>query len=796
MNETSIFNKAPRTEDSQPFPVVISVRRCQRRFPVDALHACAILMVGMIAMLLAQPTYGQSKPNIILINLDDADSEMFELSFADQLYPNIMAVANSGISFTNLHVTTPFCGPSRACLYRGQYAHNTGICVNEPGVKDSHNFNGGFKYYREQGYFDDDLSIWMKNAGYRTMLVGKFLHHDFEPFVPPGWDDFHSYLGARYYGTWRFSNEHSAAGAGDHLAEGIYRTTAEADDAVKLLQAHAARDNQQPFFLNINPIGPHHADPNFPEMVEVHKRSWWTEMIQPYSPAFDEFDMTDKRGHFRGLPPISNVWRLFTHLHYRDRALATRSCDDMVGKIRETLANLGLDENTFIFITSDNGFSNGHHRTFGKGTPIDRCTRVPCFVMGPGVPAGRTADQLIAHIDLAPTFVALAKGTTPDFVDGRSFVHLLSPNGIDNFPAFKQALLVENWSTLTEFDTRSFGASTTLRMADSVYTEWANGDKDFFDLKSDPQQINNTFDELAPWHQDFFAWWLRLLKNPNQQSKARFSNPYLRDQTIAKGTSLRGLAEDSLGIKRVFLAISDVSTNRYWNGTAWQDSFTQVNTELENPNGQITFWNYSAMPSGADAVSGQVAAWAWAFDEDFHLTPPTLALFKFDESPPELHLNSPTSGQRFSGPAFFQGTATDNLEVKEIRITIRDQNTNYYWNNGEFQIAEAHLVTQPDKYHDWGLMLSLPTGAYNLTVDAVDESGNASPAEPDRSFFVELTQFKLPQNVLNCGNWIRQAEFGLGFSDTIRKDSSELLADNRYTFLSSTLQLFNRLQYQ
>jgi arylsulfatase A-like enzyme len=475
----------------------------------------------------------------------------------------------------------------------------------------------------------------MKDAGYRTMMVGKFLHNDQEEFVPPGWDDFHSYLGGRYYGTFRFTNDRVVGGAFDQIPAGVYRTVAETEDAVRLLQEHAARNNQQPFFLNLNPYGPHMGTANFPEMVEKRKQGWWTRMLQPYSPAYDEPDFDDKRGHFRNLPRIPAWGHDLLHTHYRERALATSSCDDMVGKIRETLASLGMDQNTYIFITSDNGFSLGHHRTFGKGIPTDRCTRVPCFVTGPGIPAGRSANQLMAHIDLAPTLVALAKGRTPGFVDGRSFTHLLTPTGIDTFPAFKQALLVENWATIGEFRTGSFGASTTLRMVDSVYTEWANGDKDFFDLKTDPQQLNNTYDQLIPVRKDFFAFWLRTLKNPSHQSIARFSAPYFRGQTIAPGSHLRGLAEDAFGVKSVRLAICDVSNNRYWNGTIWKDSFCQVEAELENPNGQITFWNYSAMPTGDDAVSGQVATWAWAFDENFRQAPPTLALFKFDQTAPD-----------------------------------------------------------------------------------------------------------------------------------------------------------------
>ena len=79
------------------------------------LYFAVLLLGSSVANCSAQ------SPNIILINFDDADSEMFEQPDSGQRFPNIMDVANSGISFSNLHVTTPICGPSRASLYRGQY---------------------------------------------------------------------------------------------------------------------------------------------------------------------------------------------------------------------------------------------------------------------------------------------------------------------------------------------------------------------------------------------------------------------------------------------------------------------------------------------------------------------------------------------------------------------------------------------------------------------------------------------------------------------------------------------------
>ena len=589
-----------------------------------------LLLISLAAILLTTfaGICSAQSPNIILINFDDADSELFELSYSDQLYPNIMGVASSGISFTNLHVSTPYCGPSRACLYRAQYAHNTGIHINDPSSRRSNGFDGGMEYYRLQGYFLDDLSIWMKNAGYRTMMIGKFLHHDFLPIIPPGWDDFHSYLGSRYWNTWRFTNENNPKGNFEQLLPDVYRTNEETRDVVRTLERHAAQDGNQPFFLNINPLGPHDEAPGTGGMVDTPLLHWWPNSRAPFSRAFNEANISDKRGFYKNLPSLSPGLIDFSRALHRDRALATRSLDDMVGEIRSTLQRLNMADNTYIMITSDNGFSNGHHRLFGKGTPTDRSTRVPLFVMGPGVPAGRTANQLMAHIDLGPTIVGLARGTTPKFVDGRSFTHLLTPTGIDDHPSFRNAVLLENWAQFNASSQLADSASTSVRTVDSVYTEWANGEKDFYDLQTDPQQLENSYDELHPIIQDFLASWLRTLKNPDHKSNARFTIPFRYREQLPVGQGMRGFAEDPKGVQQVRLAIYDLLGKRYWNGSSWQSDFIQVNAELENPQGQITFWNYESMPVGADVAAGEMAAWVWSYDKNFVHANPRLIVFE------------------------------------------------------------------------------------------------------------------------------------------------------------------------
>ncbi len=605
-----------------------TLRRTARRTFRLAFSFCLLVSPLLASNGFNQDCFAQ-RPNIILINLDDADTEMFELrNNSSGPYRNINAIADAGITFTNLHVTTPFCGPSRACLYRAQYAHNTGNKVNNPTTPSSNGFDGGMTFYNEQGYFQDDLGTWMKDAGYRTMLVGKYLHSGFLPIVPPGWDDFYSYLGARYWDTPRFINEGAPEGKFDILPPGRYRTTAEAADATRLIRRHVRQNEGQPFFLNLNPYGPHNPDPNSPGMVNTSMLNLWPGLRMPDSLALNEEDISDKVGYFKGLPRFEPEIMELLHARHRERALALKSCDNMIGSILRTLERLNLLDNTYILITSDNGFMSGHHRATGKGTPYDRATRVPLYVMGPGVPAGRKANHLMAHIDLGPTIVDLAGGQVPSFVDGISFKQLLTPTGIDDNDSFRNSVLIENWQQFNRSGRIIEAASNALRTTNTIYTEWANGDKDFFDLRFDPEQLNNAYSFLSPSTRESFASQLRTLKNPNQLSKARFSIPFEDFELLPAGMGLRGLAEDPIGVAHVRLAVYDIEREMYWNGQNWQPSFFLLRAELENPGGQITFWNYNQMPVGDDAAPGLKAAWVWSYDENFRHDSNTLAFFE------------------------------------------------------------------------------------------------------------------------------------------------------------------------
>lgn len=146
-----------------------------------------------------------------------------------KLYPHIGGLVDERLSFTNLHVTTPFCAPFRAALFRGQYAHRTGVRVNILECPLSLSVRGGYSEFLRQEHEQEELGVWMRHAGYRTMLIGKYHHNSF---------DFYMSNGGRYMGTYRFTNRDNQNGGHSQNPVGVYRTDQEMIDAVWLIKLH------------------------------------------------------------------------------------------------------------------------------------------------------------------------------------------------------------------------------------------------------------------------------------------------------------------------------------------------------------------------------------------------------------------------------------------------------------------------------------------------------------------------------------------------------------------------------
>ena len=186
------------------------------------------------------------------------------------------------------------------------------------------------------------------------------------------------------------------------------------------------------------------------------------------------------------------------------------SVRDLIENVFDTLRKQGLLENTFVIFTSDNGFHLGEHRLHaGKLTPYEEDIRVPLFIRGPGVLAGQDREEIVGNIDLAPTIAELAGARVPDFVDGRSLVPLLI--GGARPQRWREAFLVEQEEMHFNqgqpkrevlepqdlFEQQMVAARqgipsyAALRTATHAYVIYGTGERELYDLRADPYELNN-----------------------------------------------------------------------------------------------------------------------------------------------------------------------------------------------------------------------------------------------------------------------------------------------------------------
>ncbi len=665
------------------------------------------------------------QPNIILINLDDADADLVSPEQLEKYFPNLNRMATTGLRFSNCHVTTPICGPSRACLLRGQYAHNTGIRTNDPGSVRSNGFGGGMRQYAERGYLNDDLGTWMQAAGYRTMMVGKFLHSEILNVVPAGWDDFRSSRGGDYFATYRFTNAEHPDGRVTREAVGNYRTRVEGEEIVALLRGHVAARSEQPFFLYYNPLAPHNESPASPHgMVERKYLELWPDLEPADDPDFNEADISDKSTVMRGVAPLNDRLVAYARKRHRERYLAMKSVDDLFGDLLQVLDETGVADETFIILTSDNGYSNGHHRLFGKSDAFHRSTNVPLYVTGPDVPAGESAGHLLAHIDLAPTIVELGGGKVANFVDGTSFMPLVrDPSSVEP-RRWRDSVLIENWESRVVGREDLDFASLALRFFDSVYVEWGAGTPEFYDLAADPYQLENQYDSLSAERREGLAEKLRAARGSwDAPPLTTIRLPFQSGEVVNRHAALAGVAEGAAGIEQVDLSIQRLSDFSWWDGADWRPAAVVVPAELARKGQMLTAWRYGGLPDLSPDEWLIVSARAVDQPGRTATTAPSV-IFRIDTTPPTTAITTPLSQAVI--PSFqINGTARDERFATAVRLVIRDEGTDRYWTGARWVERWTYLeLPVRRRTQAWSYSHAELRGRLYISSRGVDDSGN------------------------------------------------------------------------
>ena len=374
------------------------------------LKALNLILKSLAFILLALPgtsmviAENASKPNFIIIFADDQGYNDLGCFGSEKIKtPNIDQLASEGRKFTSFYVPCSVCSPSRAALLTGCYPKRVGMEKHVLFPKSDYGLNPA----------EHTIANHLKGLGYATACIGKW-HLGHLPELLPRQQGFDSYFGIPYSNDMnhpdnknkpkissdeRWTNQKSAVthwntplfGNEEIIELPVDQRTITrryTDKAVEFITAN----KENPFFLYL----PH---------------------SMPHIPLYVPEDVYD--------PDPQNAYTcVIEHI------------DAEVGRLVQTVRDLGLADNTYIIYPSDNGpwLQFGSHGgsalplRSGKGTTFEGGQRVPCVMWAPGrIPAGTSTNAFTSTLDLLPTIAALTKSQLPtNKIDGKDITSTLT----------------------------------------------------------------------------------------------------------------------------------------------------------------------------------------------------------------------------------------------------------------------------------------------------------------------------------------------------------------------------------
>jgi arylsulfatase A-like enzyme len=404
-----------------------------------------------------------SRPNILIILADDLGYGDLSIYGSPNLKtPNIDSLGTSGMKFTQFRANCNVCSPSRASLLSGMYPDRCGV----PGVIRTH-------AEESWGYLAQNLTLLpaaLKKYGYECAIIGKW-HLGLEsPNLPNerGFDFFHGFLGDMmddYYNHRRHDNNYMRHNTETIDPEG-HATDIFSDWACDYLRNRTKNKNssQKPFFLYLAYNAPH----------------------APIQPPQEFLDCVLKR-EGRIDEKRAKLIALIEHL------------DTGIGRVLQTLKETGLEQNTLIVFTSDNGGQlnlgayNGSHRG-GKGEMYDGGLKIPFLVRWQNhiTPNSQTEIQGV-QMDLFPTILEIAGATAKD----HSFVQRI--DGVSLLNVFLGKTETETLKSRNLYFVRreggmTFGGKTSNALIHGDWKILQNtpfSPLEFYNLKNDPLETTD-----------------------------------------------------------------------------------------------------------------------------------------------------------------------------------------------------------------------------------------------------------------------------------------------------------------
>ncbi|MFT6879361.1 MAG: arylsulfatase A-like enzyme [Arcticibacterium sp.] len=483
-----------------------------------------LLLALPLAFFSCQTEKAIKKPNVIFIMTDDhAKKAMSAYEGSVMQTPHLDQLAAEGVLFDRAYCTNSICGPSRAVVLTGKHSHKNGFMSNHD-------------------TFDGDqasLAKYMQSAGYHTSLIGKW--HLVSK--PQGFDDYKILLGQGEYYNPRF-----VSSEGDTTKTDGYTTNLITDMALDVIGKQKAAD--KPFFMMLHHKAPHRNwmpdssylqayeekhfelpatffdtyagregakgqdmrvddmfwsgdmklpiyekkdDPGTGGFASANQAGNWERAYNDLTPdqkaAWDDYYVPIIEEFYKTKPEGKELAQWMYNRYMNDYTKTVQSVDDNIGRLMTYLKAEGLDENTLIIYTSDQGFYLGEHGWYDKRYMYEPSFGMPFLVRYPdGIKAGQTSSELVQNLDVAPTILDFVGEPIPEDMQGTSLKTLLTNS--EDVDWQKSIYYHYYQGTGWHHVPRHNGVATDRFKLMHFYDidDW-----ELFDLETDPEEMNNLY---------------------------------------------------------------------------------------------------------------------------------------------------------------------------------------------------------------------------------------------------------------------------------------------------------------
>jgi len=456
-----------------------SYKTTNRREFLKSLGLATVALPFATGCATAQPLInaGKKPRNVIFILSDDHRYDFMGFLNKPKFLktPNMDRMAREGAYIKYATVSTALCSPSRASILTGQFAHRHGVVDNNSRVPAGTRF------------FSQDL----QKAGWQTAFMGKWHmgHASDEP--RPGFHKWISFKGQGVYFNPTFNIDGKRVKRQGHVSDLL---TEYALDWLK-----NDRDQDKPFLLYLSHKAVH-------GMFEPAKRH-----LGKYDDVKLEYpkSMANTEENYKGKPQWvkeqRNSWHGVDHMYhgqmdfdtfYRRYCETLLSVDESIGRVIKYLEGNNLAENTLVMYMGDNGFVFGEHGLIDKRHMYEESMRVPFLAWCPGmIEPGSVIEELIQNIDIAPTVMDVAGLSTPERMDGQSFLPILQGK---KTPWRDNAFYEYYWERNFPHTPTTHGVRTNRYKYIHYHGIWDIDE--LYDLRNDSAEMNNLID--SPEHQD------------------------------------------------------------------------------------------------------------------------------------------------------------------------------------------------------------------------------------------------------------------------------------------------------